>query len=228
MRNIQMLAEMLVTMGFDAKLGNALLKRASFRPETFSIGVSMPKGKDLLQFQICFERREDAYHFRYYDASLRKEIEVPEALQELDKKMEAVNWVEAFAMHSGKAWSAEDKDTWKNEAAIEAIVVELETVEDPDAVARLKVKHWGNVQQDMFSLNASKYEITQRFYFFEDQGCIGADEAYKFLQHRWLEKQMLAKRRQESAEPATETASSNGRALLPKKRGAGKKKNFLS
>ena len=38
--------------------------------------------------------------------------------------------------------------------------------------------------------------LSQRFYFFEAQTGISVDEAYRFLQNRWLEKQMQAKKKQ--------------------------------
>ncbi|MBC7507604.1 MAG: hypothetical protein H7320_02475, partial [Ferruginibacter sp.] len=42
----------------------------------------------------------------------------------------------------------------------------------------------------------NKSEVSQRFYFFEGQRGISVDEAYRFLQNRWLEKQMQAKKKQ--------------------------------
>ena len=68
----------------------------------------------------------------------------------------------------------------------------------------------------------NKSEVCQRFYFFEGQTGISVDEAYRFLQNRWLEKQMQAKRKESvanSGEVITEDEyTSSGNELLQKKR----------
>jgi hypothetical protein len=221
-RNVAMLAEMLKELGFE-KAGYELLKRISFRPERFVIKQRLQKGDDSVLFQISFEKREDTYHFKYYDAALRKAIDIPEQLSTLDTKMEAVDWSKAFAISENGVWNAEDPLTWKTEAQVSAIITEIEALEDQDVAGRLKVKYWSDVEQDIFNLQSlrSKYEITQRFYFFEGQGCIGAEEAYRFLHNRWMEKQMLAKRKV-AADSTAEPAGSKG-SLLPKKKGSRKK-----
>ena len=67
-----------------------------------------------------------------------------------------------------------------------------------------------------------KSEVSQRFYFFEGQAGISVDEAYRFLQNRWLEKQMQAKRKEPVAINEEELSdaehSSSGNGLLQKKR----------
>ncbi len=69
----------------------------------------------------------------------------------------------------------------------------------------------------------NKSEVSQRFYFFEGQTGISVDEAYRFLQNRWLEKQIQAKRKQsgdsngEENNSRDQPSSSNG-SLLKKKR----------
>lgn len=217
-QNVQMLAAMIQELGFSEQARYELLKRISFRPESFVLDIPMQKGKDVVEFQICFERRNDTYHFKYYDASLRKVPDIPEAYQSLDKQMNDVNWREAFAFGVSKDWSSADLQSWKNEAMIETIIIELDKIEDKEISGRLKVKHWAHIDQDIFNLSSlcAKFEITQRFYFFEGEGCIGADEAYKFLHNRWMEKQMLSKKKAEAADAAPE-APGNGGGLLQKK-----------
>ena len=64
--------------------------------------------------------------------------------------------------------------------------------------------------------------VTQRFYFFQGLTGITVEEAYRFLQNRWLEKQMLAKRKQEDnsqvEEAGNDSQVSSGSGLLVKKR----------
>ena len=65
-------------------------------------------------------------------------------------------------------------------------------------------------------------EVSQRFYFFEGQIGISVDEAYRFLQNRWLEKQMQTKKKVSDAnkgeELTDEEHTSSGNGLLQKKR----------
>ena len=64
--------------------------------------------------------------------------------------------------------------------------------------------------------------MSQRFYFFDGQIGISIDEAYRFLQNRWLEKQMQAKKKQSDESTGRETEhdtnGSSGSGLLRKKR----------
>ena len=104
---------------------------------------------------------------------------------------------------------------------------ELEKIEDGKAIALdLKLKYWADISYHGFAgiINPlkNKLEVSQRFYFFEGQAGISVDEAYRFLQNRWLEKQMQVKRKQpESVEVGTlesDSKASSGSGLLKKKR----------
>ena len=64
--------------------------------------------------------------------------------------------------------------------------------------------------------------MSQRFYIFEGEAEISLDEAYRFLQNRWLEKQMQAKRKHidesNTAENHDSHQTKSGAGLLRKKR----------
>jgi RNA polymerase-interacting CarD/CdnL/TRCF family regulator len=68
----------------------------------------------------------------------------------------------------------------------------------------------------------NQYEISQRFYFFQDEEQISLDEAYRFLSHRWREKQLNAKKKQPENTNGLETTSvgavTKEKRLLVKKR----------
>lgn len=227
--NIALLGGMLKNLGFDEGLSFDILKQASFMPLSITVRHQINKGNDVISFQIYFERKGENYHFKYYDAALRKAFELNDPAAALDKKMDAINWQSAFSQSERRQWSAADTSSWKTEAMVAAIIKELEALGDAEDVVKLKIKHWGDIEQSIFNLAPfkSKFEITQRFYFFEEQGCIGAEEAYRFLHNKWLEKQMVARRKAESSVDAeNETASGSGR-LLQKKRGGSKKKSGL-
>ena len=74
----------------------------------------------------------------------------------------------------------------------------------------------------------NKSEVSQRFYFLEGQPGISVGEAYRFLQTRWLEKEMQAKKKQTDVSQTTETGNgsqdSSGNGLLKKKRSGSTKR----
>jgi hypothetical protein len=124
----------------------------------------------------------------------------------------------------------EDKTSWEKEQKVESVIEglsELEKSEDGKAVAvGLKLKYWDGISyQELFgniSPLKNRSEISQRFYVFEVQTGISVDEAYRFLQNRWLQKQMEAKRKEtanaEISETEKDSHTSSGSRLLKKKR----------
>jgi hypothetical protein len=67
----------------------------------------------------------------------------------------------------------------------------------------------------------SKSDVSQRFYFSENSVGISVDEAYRFLQNKWLEKQMQLKKKQvdtTSESDNDEANGSTGSGLLKKRR----------
>jgi hypothetical protein len=129
-----------------------------------------------------------------------------------------------------KKLNLEDKTSWENELKVESVIEGLsvlEKSEDGKVVSvGLKLKYWAGISyQELFgniSPLKNKSEVGQRFYFFEGQTGISVDEAYRFLQNRWLEKQLQAKRKQTDSTEISETEkdsnASSGSGLLKKKR----------
>ena len=103
--------------------------------------------------------------------------------------------------------------------------------EGREVAVGLKLKYWaGKPYQELFgriSPLKSKTEVSQRFYLCEGQAGISVEEAYRFLQNRWLEKQMQAKRKltddSENGETRNGSQFSSGNSLLKKKRLSGTK-----
>ena len=148
----------------------------------------------------------------------------------LEKWMTEIDWKSAFDFVTKKQLNLEDKTSWEKEQKVESVIEglsELEKSEDGKAVSvGLKLKYWAGIPyQELFgniSPLKNKSEVSQRFYFFEGQTGISVDEAYRFLQNRWLEKQMQAKRKQtdnaEISETEKDSHASSGSGLLKKKR----------
>jgi len=236
--NISALSRSLQEMGFENIIDYQLLRNAIFKPANFTVRQRIVKGNDVLNFYLAFEKNRDGktYSCLYYEAVLRKEIEIPDIsvndvqIKVLDKKMTAIDWI-AFESNEKKKIEFEDKATWIEEEKIEDIVTDLlaleSNIDGKEIADRLKIKHWCDISgQDIItgvSSLRSKFEISQRFYIIEDQVAISVEEAYRFLHNRWMEKQLQAKKKQaDITEPEeqwndNEKAASN-KSLVKKKR----------
>jgi len=235
--NVAALAAQLESLGFgDA--GYLLLKRISFKPENFILSQKMEKAKDKLSFQLFFEKEVSIgmYVLLYYDAVLQKTTPLINAAINginttfLEKSMTEIDWKSAFDFVTKKQLNLEDKTSWEKEQKVESVIEslsELEKSEDGKAVSvELKLKYWAGIPyQEVFgniSPLKNKLEVSQRFYFSDGQAGISADEAYRFLQNRWLEKQMQANKKQldnQTEEPIEENGNNNtGSGLLKKRR----------
>lgn len=236
-QNIIVLEEQLLKLGFETAR-ESLLKIICFKPDNFLITNRIEKGKDKLVFQLFFERdtKQNVYKLSYYDAILQKEAAPADVtingitISDLEKTVGEIDWKTAFDFNVKKLWDADDKASWEQEQKIEGIIeafAELEKSDEGKAVVvDLKLKNWNSAPyQELFGNIRplqNKSEVSQRFYFFEGQTGISVDEAYRFLQNRWMEKQMQAKRKypvannEEELTEAEHTSSGNG--LLQKKR----------
>jgi hypothetical protein len=143
--------------------------------------------------------------------------------------MMQIDWKAAFDFSKQKVFNSEDKSSYENELKIFGVVSDLnklEATEDGKVISiALKQKFWAEItyQDIMGSITngRSKSEISQRFYFSESQPVISADEAYRFLLNRWLEKQMQAKKKQQDSDGEAGIEESNeksGSGLLKKRR----------
>ena len=227
-QNIASLTQKLTTLGFDESIGYRLLQHICFKPADFILTERIVKGKDALTFSIFFERKSDEYNFSYYDAAFLKEMEMPDLvinsinIRELDERMVEIAWV-ADNKAMG-AFRLESELTWEREKRIEKIVTDLSrlsvTDEGKNFADCLKLKHWSGIplQATMGNQNVlkSRFEVSQRFYFFDAQG-ISIEEAHRFLLNRWLEKKLLAKKKKDGIEMPDDTAGSD-KSLLQKKR----------
>src|SRR6266536_1612720 len=221
-QNIRTLSDSLQALGFEDAIASQLLKNISFKPSNFTIHQRMVKGSDVMNFHLAFEKNGDgnSYSPIYYDAVFRKEIEILNVsingieVKKLDKRMAEINWTNAFEFQEHEKLQLEDKAYWSVE-------------ERREIVDRLKMKFWydspGQEMIGNLSSLKSKFEISQRFYFFEGQNGISVEEAYRFLHNRWMEKQLQAKKKQMEISNVEEQPNGNAKAgsdknLLRKKR----------
>jgi hypothetical protein len=235
-QNITELAWQLQSLGFD-NLGSLLLKRICFKPENFYLNQKISKDKEQLEVRVYFEKQKknDVYMLLYYDVTLLHENIFEESIiagisvSGLEKQMTAIDWKLAFDLDEKRKLDPNNKATWEMEAKVESVIESLTALEQDEkgkAVASvLKLKFWhGASYHEMFGSISSlknKSDVSQRFYFSESSVGISVDEAYRFLQNKWLEKQLHLKKKQGDATSESDNDEANGSmgsGLLKKRR----------
>lgn len=235
-QNITVMASQLKAIGFD-NMGYPLLKRICFAPANFIITEKLSKVPENISFNFYFEKAgsSETYNLIYYDAILQKENSFTDTnieginIRQTDECMMQVDWKTAFDFSKQKPFNSEDKSSYENEVKISKIIGDLKKIEANDegkAISiALKQKYWSDIPYtDIMGPiynGRSKSEISQRFYFSEGQPVISADEAYRFLLNRWLEKQMQSRKKQldnGSETDSEDNAASSGSGLLRKRR----------
>lgn len=235
-QNIITLASQLQSLGFENMAG-LLLKRICFKPDNFYLTYKITKNTELLEFRLYFEKQRgsDAYMLLYYDVALQQENIFQELMiaginiADLEKQMATISWMSAFNLDEKKRLDPSDKTTWEVEAKVESVVESLAALEQDEkgktVASALKVKFWhGAPFYEIFGsipVVKNKSDISQRFYFSENSIGITVEEAYRFLQNKWLEKQLQLKKKQTDSTSESEndeTNSTTGSGLLKKRR----------
>ncbi len=211
-QNISSLANTLHSLGFARDFGNKLLRHICFRKPEFTIKERLIIGSDVVNFNLVFQCKSEKHEYAciYYDATLRKEINVTGSVingintKELEKQMQEIDWSIDCENQIDKKFNSEEKDSWLREEKIDKVVMQLHSLssseEGEDIADCLRFKFWSDTpaQEIIRNINAlkSRYEISQRFYFFDNSSCISAEEAYRFLNNRWMEKKLQLKKKQ--------------------------------
>lgn len=236
-QNISALAAQLKAIGFE-NLGYSLLKRICLLPVNFIITEKISKESGQIVFNFYFEKdkKGNGYTLEYYDAVLQKVLSFSDlqfegiSIAGLEENIKSIDWKTAFDFNVKKSFNPEDKSSYEKELKIEQAMTDLsrlEMTEEGKGVSiSLKQKYWSDMPYYdlMGNITAikSKSELSQRFYCAEGQPVISADEAYRFLQNKWLEKQLQLKRKQQDntdeSEPGDNSQASSGSGLLKKRR----------
>lgn len=245
-QNISALASQLKAIGFD-NMGYSILKHICLAPANFSITEKLLRVTENVSFVFYFEKDEKSPTYRLvsYDAILQKELSFDNLniegvnVKGIDNSMSQIDWKEAFDFSKRRPFNQDDKTGYENELRIFQVIdslSKLETVDNgkPISVA-LKQKYWSGIPyMDLMGTMANgknKSEISQRFYYSEGQPVISADEAYRFLLNRWMEKQMQSKRKQQDNNEeavAGNSDTSSGSGLLKKRRIGSNKRHKTS
>lgn len=227
-KSIQQLKEQLQSLGFDKGLEHQLKSKICFQPERFLLRYRIVKETDIIDFILHFEitDMEAGYCCRYYDASLRKKIPLKDtnissvSISRLEKQLSIIDWNHSLPGDIAK------------EETIDSVITELkkldETEEGKIISEILRFKYWtGTNVEDLISnlsVMKSRYEITQRFYFFEGEGQITIEEAYRFPCNRWMEKQLQSRKKQPEQTETSDPGGAGNNELLKKVKLLPKKK----
>lgn len=236
-QNISALAAQLKAIGFE-NLGYSLLKRICLLPINFIIIEKISKQSGQVVFNLYFEKdkKGNSYSLEYYDAILQKELSFNDlqfegiSIASIEENMKNIDWKSAFDFNVKKSFNPDDKSGYEKELKIEQVMTDLSrlemTEEGKQVSVSLKQKYWSDIPcyDLMGNITAikSKSELSQRFYCAEEQPVISADEACRFLQNKWLEKQLQLKRKQQDSADESESGNNSrasaGSGLLKKRR----------
>ena len=190
-RNIEHLKARFEQLGFAALVETELRCRICFSPPAFELVHTVMSGADRCRFVVSLQRGDAAlYDVISYQAVLRKEILVPPKLLLTDQKMSAVKW----AAMAGNNFEMLDR---KSIGLAYDLLKELEEMgSDADV---LKFKYWVDTLLESlmpnFTALKNRYEIAERFYLVDDAHVISFAEAARFLNSKWIERQLVANRK---------------------------------
>lgn len=224
-QNIRELKEQLLSIGFEVGLELALRRNLCFHPLRFTLQQGVERGGDRLKFRFYYEKAadENTYVCSCYDAVLYKEIQIPDVTtqefnsKELEERMAAINWkVEEILMNASVAQLYPVDG--QREEAIESLVSILQLLERSEEgrqlVRLLKLKYWWDTPAERYMENLSslksQYEASQRFYFLEGAEVITIEEAYRFLNNKWMEKRLYVQKKESTAEQQKASTANKG------------------
>lgn len=218
--NVSLLTARFQSLGFGNEVEAAIRSALCFPAERFEISNAVKREGDecIVTVHIARENVQSDFDCIFYDVVMRKEIAIADESMKLDLRMALVDWQNAYQAKSIRV--SKKLPAVETIIEIKSILDELLKI-DAAAADQLRFKHWIDTPLEtlMPNLSALRYlhEISQRFYFFEEEQPITIDEAYRFLKCRWIEKQ-LQFRKKETVKAVTEDETSDAKPA----RGGGK------
>lgn len=187
--------EQLVRMGFPPSVISKYQLYELLAPTGFQLEYSQPKGKDVLKAIVYFERKDGICRCTHYEVTVRKKMDVPGivvgeiSLLALKSKMEGLDWhnIAGQLQFEGLDGGGSSLDV-----EIEGVLSQLKVLEaNPEGECwanLLKGAAWIDTPLEQFipRLHAlkSEWEISQRFYYSEEEILITLEEAFRFLYYK--------------------------------------------
>lgn len=217
--NLEAIKARLVSLGFDHEVEEKLMTEICFSPSVFDVRFVRPSGLDEGIFLVHIERGTSGeYAVMHYTATLRKTVVLPPASQVMAERMGKIDW-KLIASYRGSSFVTIDLSILK--VAFGVLQESAKLAEYP----LILYKYWAGTSLEalvpgIVSLK-SKYELSQRFYVSEEHTAIRSDEAIRFLQNRWTERQMqqgrLQRRQAEGGQNQSASVKGNKRKTVRKK-----------
>ncbi len=217
--NLEAIKARLVSLGFDHEVEEKLMTEICFSPSVFDARFVRPSGLDEGIFLVHIERADSGeYAVVHYTASLRKGIVLTPASQVMAERLGKIDW-KLIVSYRAAATDSIDLSILKEAYAV--LVEAAKMTEYP----LILYKYWAGTSLEALvpgiaSLK-SKYELSQRFYVSEEHTAIRSDEAIRFLQNRWTERQMqqgrLQRRQAEGGQNQSASVKGNKRKPVRKK-----------
>lgn len=235
--NINMLKARLEMLGFDANVEQAIRAQICFQPDRFEIKDCKIRETESYFVTVSFIRETEAqkYDCPYYDIALRKSIVIKENIldgvevQKLDMEMSGINWAQIY--NGRTSLLSVSQPTLSEITKVAEIIGHLKllsaSIKGKLIADRLRFKYWSDTALEIMVPNIgsirSQYEISQRFYFFDEEKPISIDEGFRFLNSRWLEKQAQLRKKLfnkvETEESGVDTRNGHvGNGLLSKRK----------
>jgi hypothetical protein len=224
-QNIEPILARLLTLGCDPSIETQLRCQLCFSSTPFDLTSHRSSAEDRYSFMVRMERGSDGvYQLKYYTAVLRKNIDMPRDLFELDKRMGKIDWMAiAKGRHEPVAVSAAMIQTGSE------LVNELQVLGGTADV--LKYKYWQGTPLEKLVVNIGQHrtawEISERFYFFNDLDVISFADATRFLNSRWMERHLHARKKLLEKNNEEKTSGAGKDLLLKKRPGRTAKNNLL-
>jgi len=217
--NLEAIKAQLVALGFDHEIEEKLMSEIIFGPAVFDLRFVHASGQDEGSFLVHIARATSGeYTVVHYTASLRNSVVLNPASQVMAERMEKIDW-KLIASYRGSSFVTIDLSILKEAFAVLQEAAKL--AEYP----LILYKYWAGTTLEALvpgvaSLK-SKYELLQRFYVSEEHTAIRSDEAIRFLQNRWTERQMqqrrLQRRQEEGGQNQSASVKGNKRKPVRKK-----------
>lgn len=212
--NIQ---KQLAVLGFEDQLEEKLMLAACFPGSASTLVFSGSAGEDLFSFLVHLGNINSIPVVTDYLAVLRKPVPLDSVAEPLVKRIAKLDWKRIAAARS---FSFADITATE----LQEIKEVLQLLDKHPDHARIKYSCWRgtNLESMIPGIAAFKnqYELSQRFYISPEHHSITSGEAMRFLQNRWLEKQ-VQQRRMEQRQAASDQRK-KGSKRASKKKASGK------
>lgn len=213
-KNILSLKTRLMQLGFEPSVETMLRCNICFLSQAFDLVFTKQVSKDNFQFSVHIEKGEaDLYELRYYTTTMRRHVVVPAELESLNEAMQLVDW---SSLLNGKVVPGQ----MDNASILTAFEILGKLQNAGSASDVLKYKYWLGTPLESMILQLAdlknEWEISERFYFFDENLIITFEDAIRFLSSRWIEKQMVARKKllvKKTVNERSSGSAANGKLL---------------